>query len=71
LRFIQQQAAPSKFRFDRIKDMNMAKKLLLTLFALALGSTALTGCNTISGAGADVKAAGTGIQEEAQEHKKY
>jgi predicted small secreted protein len=51
--------------------MNMAKKLLLTLFALALASPALTGCNTIGGAGADVKAAGKGIQEEAQEHKKY
>ena len=49
----------------------MTTKLLLMVFALTLASSTLTGCNTIAGAGADVKAAGSGIQEEAQEHKKY
>ena len=41
------------------------------LFALALGSSALTGCNTVRGAGTDIKKAGSEITEEAQEHKKY
>jgi predicted small secreted protein len=57
--------------FVQIKEMNMTTKLLLMVFAVTLATSALTGCNTISGAGADVKAAGAGIQEEAQEHKKY
>ena len=49
----------------------MINKLVLMLFALALGSSALTGCNTVRGAGTDIKKAGQGITEEAQEHKKY
>jgi predicted small secreted protein len=52
----------------------MFRKLVMTFFAIALGSYALvglTGCNTVEGAGKDIKAAGSGIQEEAQEHKKY
>jgi predicted small secreted protein len=51
--------------------MYMAKKLVFIVFAFSLASSALTGCNTMSGAGADIKAAGAGIQGEAQEHKKY
>jgi len=52
----------------------MFRKLVMTLFALALGTFALaglTGCNTVEGAGKDIKAAGAGVQEEAQEHKRY
>lgn len=49
----------------------MINKLVLTLFALALGSSVLSGCNTVQGAGTDIKKAGQEITEEAQEHKKY
>ena len=31
----------------------------------------LGGCNTMEGAGKDVKAAGTKVEGEAREHKKY
>jgi predicted small secreted protein len=42
------------------------------IFCLAtLISLALTGCNTIQGAGQDVEHAGRSIQNEAQEHKHY
>jgi predicted small secreted protein len=49
----------------------MTAKIILMLFALALGSSMLTGCNTVQGAGRDVEKAGDKIQQEAQEHKKY
>lgn len=49
----------------------MFKRLVMTLFALSLSSIALTGCNTIQGAGTDIKKAGSEIQEEAREHKTY
>ncbi len=49
----------------------MTTKIVLLMFSLALGSSALTGCNTIHGAGQDVSKAGSKISEEAQEHKKY
>ena len=51
----------------------MFRKLVMMLFALAVGTSALTltGCNTVSGAGKDVSAAGNKVTEEAQEHKKY
>ena len=49
----------------------MTTKIVLLLFSIALGSSALTGCNTIQGAGQDVSKAGSKISEEAQEHKKY
>jgi entericidin B len=38
-------------------------KLILTLLALAT----LAACNTVSGAGQDVRAAGSAITEEAEE----
>ena len=46
---------------------------VMMLFALAVGTSALTltGCNTVSGAGKDLSAAGNKVTEEAQEHKKY
>jgi predicted small secreted protein len=49
----------------------MINKLVLMLFALALSSSVLTGCNTVRGAGTDIKKAGQELTEEAQEHKKY
>jgi predicted small secreted protein len=55
--------------FDR--GVAMFNKFVMMLFALALGSSALTGCNTIRGAGTDIKKAGSEITEEAQEHRKY
>ena len=49
----------------------MMTKILLLLAALSLGSVALTGCNTVQGAGKDVEKAGQKVQDEAQEHKRY
>ena len=49
----------------------MVRKLVMTLFAIALGSSVLTGCNTVRGAGTDIKKVGSELQQEAQEHKKY
>jgi predicted small secreted protein len=59
------------FRRQPEKGMIMLKKLVMMLFALGLSSVALTGCNTIQGAGTDIKHAGSAVQEEAQEHKHY
>jgi predicted small secreted protein len=60
-------------RRTRQKETDMFRKLVMMLFALAVGTSALTltGCNTVSGAGKDVAAAGNKVTEEAQEHKKY
>lgn len=43
------------------------------LIAMFVGASFLLlgGCNTMEGAGKDVKAAGTKVESEAQEHKKY
>jgi len=42
------------------------------LLALLVGASFLLGaCNTIEGAGKDVKAAGTKVEGEAKEHKRY
>ncbi len=49
----------------------MTTKVILLAFAIALGSSALTGCSTVQGAGQDISKAGSKISEEAQEHKKY
>jgi predicted small secreted protein len=56
---------------QRRKEIAMTTKIVLLLFSIALGSSALTGCNTIQGAGQDVSKAGSKVSEEAQEHKKY
>lgn len=50
----------------------MIKKLfmlLLTTLSLAGTVSALTGCNTIEGAGKDIEKGGQEIKEEAREHK--
>jgi len=49
----------------------MIAKIVLLLMTLSFGSIAMTGCNTIQGAGKDVEKAGNKVQEEAIEHKKY
>jgi len=42
------------------------------LLAMILGASFLLGaCNTIEGAGKDVKAGGQKVENEAAEHKKY
>ena len=42
------------------------------LIALLVGASFLLGaCNTIEGAGKDVKAAGNKVEGEAKEHKRY
>ena len=48
--------------------------MLFKLFALltaAVVSVAATGCNTIEGAGKDIKAAGGGIEKAAGKTKPY
>lgn len=50
----------------------MFKKIISSLmmaFYLAGSLAALTGCNTVSGAGEDIKQGGEKIHEEAEEHK--
>jgi predicted small secreted protein len=50
--------------------MNVIKSLI----AIFVGSTflvTLAGCNTVEGAGKDVKAAGAGVEKEAKENKTY
>jgi len=43
------------------------------IIAMIVGASFLFlgGCNTMEGAGKDVKAAGTKVEGEAQEHKRY
>ena len=42
---------------------------LLTMAFLASTSAALTGCNTVEGAGKDIEKGGKAIKDEASEHK--
>ncbi len=42
---------------------------LLTLLSIVGATAAVTGCNTIEGAGKDVQRAGTAIKDEANEHR--
>jgi predicted small secreted protein len=48
----------------------MSKKLV-ALLALAGFAAAVAGCNTIEGAGKDIKAGGTAIEKSADQAKKY
>lgn len=43
--------------------------LLLTTLYLAGTAAALTGCNTVEGAGKDIEKGGKAIKDEAGEHK--
>jgi len=51
----------------------MFKKLLSStiLGALVVSAFAISGCNTMQGAGKDIEKGGEKIQKEAVEHKKY
>ncbi|HLX24167.1 MAG TPA: entericidin A/B family lipoprotein [Usitatibacter sp.] len=52
----------------------MLKKFLAPLLAaafLASSMVALSGCNTIEGAGKDVEQGGKAIKDEAREHKDH
>ena len=46
------------------------KQLIATIIGLSF-LLGLGACNTIEGAGKDVKAAGSGVEKEAREDKKY
>jgi entericidin A len=48
----------------------MVKKLVLLLTLAGLGF-AVAGCNTIEGAGKDIKAAGGAIEKSAEKTKPY
>jgi predicted small secreted protein len=48
---------------------NMTMKALIAVIVGA--SFLIHGCNTVEGAGKDVKAAGAKVEDEAAEHKKY
>lgn len=43
--------------------------LLLSTLFLAGTAAALTGCNTVEGAGKDIEQGGKAIKDEASEHK--
>lgn len=45
--------------------------LILTALLLLILSIGASGCNTISGAGQDIEAAGDAIEDEAEENKTY
>ena len=51
----------------------MFKKILSStlLGAFIASAFAISGCNTVQGAGKDVEKGGEKIQKEAVEHKKY
>jgi len=46
-------------------------KKLVALLALAGFGIVVIGCNTIEGAGKDIKAGGTAIEKSADQAKKY
>jgi len=53
------------------KGIVMTKKFVLLLATLAFGSSLLSACNTVQGAGKDIERGGEKVQQEAIEHKKY
>ena len=53
--------------FKTIKELQMKKFALIALTAVTL----LSACNTISGAGKDVKAAGNAVSNTAESVKSY
>jgi entericidin B len=44
---------------------------ILLLGALLLAASALSGCNTVKGAGQDLKSAGQAIERKAEQKKSY
>ncbi len=51
----------------------MARKLgaLISILGLAVGAATMSGCNTIEGAGKDIKAGGQAIEKAAERSKGY
>ena len=51
----------------------MARKLvaLRSLAAMTIASLALAACNTVEGAGKDIKAGGQAIEKAAEKNKSY
>lgn len=49
------------------KELLMKKLVLIALTSMAV----LSACNTVSGAGKDMQAAGNAVTEKAEEVKKY
>ena len=51
----------------------MARKLgtLLALIVMTIGSLAVAACNTVEGAGKDIKAGGQAIEKAADRNKSY
>ena len=49
----------------------MNNKIFAFLIMVFLLPMVLSGCNTIRGAGQDIKAAGNAIEDEAKENKTY
>lgn len=47
------------------------RRTAMLFSALLLAPLALAGCNTVSGLGEDVEAAGGAIEESAEKNKKY
>jgi predicted small secreted protein len=45
--------------------------VLLSSFLLVALITAVSGCNTVAGAGKDIEKGGGAIKNEANEHKNY
>ena len=43
--------------------------LLLTMLSLVGAAVIITGCNTVEGAGKDIKQGGQAIKDEANEHR--
>ena len=49
----------------------MSKRLVALFAVLGVVAVALTGCNTIEGAGKDIKATGTAVEKAAEKSKPY
>ena len=53
--------------YFQLKELNMKKFVLIALTAMTL----LSACNTVSGVGKDVKAAGNAVSGSAESAKSY
>lgn len=61
-------------RGNRNKGMHTMRNrfsVLLTLLLVAGSASLVTACNTTAGAGKDISAAGTAIEDSANENKGY
>ena len=62
------QLRPCIFSATHMKELQM-KSLLTTLLGVFALSVSLSACNTVEGAGKDVKAAGTAVERAADDSK--